>query len=305
MDYRLLLLLSRRHGRSHRLLGGLELAWLVLGFLRLSWPTAGDQMAVWHLAYDIMLGVLGTCLTYSAAASFGKSRVKNVASGALDLDTTITLSEMQEHGFYQILNLCQILFLHSLSWHPPFVWRLLGAVLTTLPWLVRSRFPVNSFSANYTEQSAPRAWSLIGVLYRLKKYQYLLYKHVLLHGLDATVALTGGTEGPALVHSPGFRLYWLFLNTAYVMEFFLQTLVKRGYMSQALMLLLNKLLMVVSTLSALSVLGHTNVLLAAVSLSLNILHRGHELTNFALVLTFGMTLLYADVFNLFMLPIPS
>jgi hypothetical protein len=171
--------------------------------------------------------------------------------------------------------------------------------------LVRSRFPVNSFSANYTEQSAPRAWSLIGVLYRLKKYQYLLYKHVLLHGLNATLVLTGGNRGPALVHTPGFRLYWLCLNTAYVMEFFLQTLVKRGYMSQALMLLLNNLLMVVSTLSALSVLGHINVLLAAVSLSLNILHRGHELTNFALVLTFGMTLLYTDVFDVFILPIPN
>ena len=33
---------------------------------------------------------------------------------------------------------------------------------------------------------------LIRVLYRLKKWQYLLYKHALLHGLNASVAVDGG-----------------------------------------------------------------------------------------------------------------
>ena len=44
-----------------------------------------------------------------------------------------------------------------------------------------------------------------------------------------------------------FRLYWLGLNAAYVMEFFLQTLVKRRYITQGRMLRMNQFLMLVST----------------------------------------------------------
>ena len=40
-------------------------------------------------------------------------RVRNVASGALDADQTVTFEEMLEHSFYQMLNLAQILYLHS------------------------------------------------------------------------------------------------------------------------------------------------------------------------------------------------
>ena len=78
---------------------------------------------------------------------------------------------------------------------------------------------------------------LTSVLYRLKKYQYLLYKHCLLHGLNITVAADAPQD---LLTDRFFRLYWLALNTAYVMEFFLQTLVRRRYMSQTLMLLMNQ-----------------------------------------------------------------
>lgn len=59
-------------------------------------------------------------------------------------------------------------------------------------------------------------------MYRLKKYQYLLYKHFLLHGLNISVAISG----EAIAATPPFRLYWLSLNAAYVLEFFLQTLVR-------------------------------------------------------------------------------
>ena len=103
----------------------------------------------------------------------------------------------------QGLNLVQVLFLHSLRVFPPLqptmvmppssipqpdlvrrvgalaaVWGALPllqlsphlslALLATSPWLFRSRFPVNPFSANYKD--LPSA-TLIGVLYRLKKYQ--------------------------------------------------------------------------------------------------------------------------------------
>ena len=59
---------------------------------------------------------------------------------------------------------------------------------------------------------------MVPLLYRLKKYQYLTYKHCLLHGLNIGVALSGD----ALARQPAFRLYWLCINAAYVMEFFLQ-----------------------------------------------------------------------------------
>ena len=105
-------------------------------------------------------------------------------------------------------------------------------------------------------------WSLEAILYRFKKYQYLFYKHVLLHGLNITIALVvlnqtathpqtqdedGYIHGAYGTHGDGdtrgdeaslrvarvltttvltsegyFSLYWLALNTAYVMEFFLQ-----------------------------------------------------------------------------------
>ena len=56
-------------------------------------------------------------------------------------------------------------------------------------------------------------------------------RHFLLHGLNVSVAMGGGGgggEGAALVGTAHFRLYWLCLNVAYVCEFFMQTLVKRG-----------------------------------------------------------------------------
>jgi hypothetical protein len=101
--------------------------------------------------------------------------------------------------------------------------------LTTSPWLLRHRFPVNHFSDNYIKEEA---FTLTSFLYWLKKGQYLLYKHCLLHGLNASVAVRAAGLLPvatiadearvAMVHTGYFRCYWLALNSAYVMEFFLQ-----------------------------------------------------------------------------------
>ena len=124
--------------------------------------------------------------------------------------------------------------------------RLALAACVVLPWRWRVLFPVNSFSANYKTEGVGGKSRLIRFLYRMKKWQYLLYKHCLLHGLNASVA---ATDSGALVHERHFRLYWLCLNTAYVCEFFMQTLVKRRYMSQNWMLALQQLLMSVSTVA--------------------------------------------------------
>ena len=109
------------------------------------------------------------------------------------------------------------------------------------------------------------------MLYRMKKYQYVFYKHFMLHGLNVGVAIdgfdglrkprTGGTPigRISLVDATPFRLYWLGLNAAYVMEFFLQTLVKRNYITQGRMLRMNQFLMLVSTTAALAVLRHCSV----------------------------------------------
>lgn len=84
-----------------------------------------------------------------------------------------------------------------------------------------------------------------------------------------------------------FRLYWLCLNTAYTCEFFLQTLVKRRYMQQRSMLVLNQLLMLASTIAAVGVLGGVSAPLALFSLSLNFARRGRDFSNAALVLAAG------------------
>ena len=42
---------------------------------------------------------------------------------------------------------------------------------------------------------AATPWALTSVLYRLKKYQYIFYKHFLLHGLNVSAAVTGGGAG--------------------------------------------------------------------------------------------------------------
>lgn len=77
-----------------------------------------------------------------------------------------------------------------------------------------------------------------------------------------------------------FRLYWLSLNAAYVLEFFLQTLVKKGHMEQWVMLTLNQLLMLITTLPVIKVLMlHVNPYVAGASLMLNLLNRGHDVMN--------------------------
>ena len=53
--------------------------------------------------YDGVLGLLGIQLTLSAARGFGSHKhTKNVASGVLDNEATVSHSEMIEHSFYQV-----------------------------------------------------------------------------------------------------------------------------------------------------------------------------------------------------------
>jgi hypothetical protein len=60
--------------------------------------------------------------------------------------------------------------------------------------------------------------------------------------------------------------------------------VKRGYMSQRWMLLLQQTLMLVSTAAALQVLQAVRVLPAALSFALNFARRGREVSNGCIVL---------------------
>lgn len=289
-----------RFGRAHRALGGAYLFWLCVG--------AADVLRLAPLRdralYDACLGALGIALTLSAWRAFGatndaSAKTRTVASGPLDETAVVTASEMLEHAFYQGLNLAQIAYLHACD--ADALARSRGAraalaLLATSPWLLRGRFPVNSFSANWRAADARGgeggrgrardAWSLTAVLYRLKKWQYVLYKHALLHGLNASVAARGAR---GLASSPAFRLYWVALNAAYTHEFFLQTLVRRGVITQARMLRLNQALMVVSTAAALQVLARAVVpAVAALSLVLNFTRRHRELTNTAAVVALAL-----------------
>ena len=272
----------RRHGRSHRLLGLAHLVLLALGLTDAVWYSESLVRDAVRLLYDLALSACGTALALSAAHAFQHKRVNNRASGALDEDATVTHAEMVEHAFYQALNGVQATHLHATQLAGSRAAKVALCLLATSPWLVRHRFPVNSFSQNYA--TAP--WSRTALMYRLKKYQYVLYKHALLHGLNVSMALAQpllAGERP-LVQSRAFRLYWVCLNAAYVLEFFLQTLVKRAYLRQSRMLGLNALLMAASTSAALPVLLQVRAHAALLSLALNFARRGRDVSTTAIVL---------------------
>lgn len=280
-----------RKGQKHALTGLCYLLWLVLGFGDAIWPSLSGSAAVRHFYYDVILGCLGTVLTLSAAYGFNHQRIQNVASGTLDEHATVTHAEMIEHSFYQLLNLAQVVFLHGTAYlfasdtsssSPTIDRKLLGLALALVPtalWLVRDRFPVHPFSANYVKIDE-RSTVLVRLLYRLKKYQYVFYKHFMLHGLNLSVAYNLDAQ---LVNQQYFRLYWLSLNAAYVLEFFLQTLVKRGYLKQQSMLTLQKIFMLETTIVAVFVLQSVNILIAVASLVLNFLWRKHDFLNTVII----------------------
>ena len=246
----------------HALIGLLYLMWLFIGFV-------STAMLIYHKSplylpltqheqfffyFDISLGVLGIILTLTAAKDFPHKNIKNFASGTLDQHATVTQGEMIEHSFYQGINLVQIIYIHLLSYATNPFDKAALCLAATAPWLFRNKFPIHSFSSNYSPMNKdPKNTLIIKVLYRIKKYQYVFYKHFLLHGLNISLALRRGIDSgdsPAVCISPVFRVYWLLLNTAYTMEFFLQTLVKKGHLQQHSMLRMQKLLMLVSSAAA-------------------------------------------------------
>ena len=294
------LFVGRRHGRNHALVGLCYLAILVCEFLDAAKMVELKSEAR-RFALDVALGVFGIALTLSAVRDFGHHGINNVASGTLDQHATVTHAEMIEHAFYQGLNLVQIVSLHAVAGWPyshldnvsatsassPNTVLRRGALLflATLPWLFRTSFPVHSFSDNYNK-SDPKSTPLVRFLYRVKKWQYVFYKACLLHGLNIAVAL----RPSGLVHSTAFRLYWALLNAAYVMEFFLQTLVKKGYMHQSNMLCLNGLLMLASSAAAVRTLlliypSAYNLAPAVLSVAANFTFRGHDTLNTMLIYT--------------------
>ena len=290
-----------RYGRRHKMAGVLHYLLLLIWIVHINidvLKASNQGFDLMEFRYDtdnkylffsnIILGISGIIVTFSAAYDFRYAhedkKIKNIASGALDDSSTITVSEMVEHLFYQCLNLFQIIYIHSISRTSSREIRLLYLFLVTLPWIFRNKyFPVNSFSANYSNSGTdPKA--IIGVLYRLKKYQYLFYKHFLLHGLNITIAINTFD----LAEQIFFQAYWFGLNAAYVMEFFMQTLVKKKYIAQQSMLQMNVFLMLCSTIAAIHVLQNVNMYTSFLSLFLNLVNRNRELVNVFLVTIFTL-----------------
>ncbi|KAK1739434.1 hypothetical protein QTG54_009977 [Skeletonema marinoi] len=291
-------LFTHPHGRIHRLTGLFHLLWLLYGalFLINDYHHTQNENNDWHrkcLVYDITLGTSGIITTLTAASSFPHKHIHNRPgeSGTLSNAAIVTQGEMVEHSFYQGVNL-----------------RFGMLVLVTLPWAIRKRFPVNSFSANWrrknvemnknnrhhdknggirvgTEKESKYLW-LINGMYRFKKWQYVFYKHMILHGLNISVASSyqsykNDTTSLPLPLTPQWRIFWLLLNTSYVMEFFLQSLVKRQVLSQKFMMVLNALLMISASIASMesNVLGQVKVEAALISLFLNFYNRGHDVLN--------------------------
>lgn len=298
-----------RYARRHRAAGAAYLALLLVGALDLVSTVVQDPVPPWlplpaplslssRFAYDVALGVGGTILTLTAAQDFkgahDERRVRNIASGALDEDQTVTREEMLEHAFYQLLNLAQALFLHaSVRFRAPSssraaaATRAMALAAVTAPWLLRDAFPVNRFSHNYTRPGRdPRG--VTSRMYRAKKWQYVALKHALQHGLNVSVAVcarSSSRSATGLMRSPRFRTHWLAMNAAFVLEFFTQTLVKRGYLSQRKHLAANLWLMCAASAAAAAGLRDASARphLAVASAALNFARPGREMANVALV----------------------
>lgn len=272
------------HGRSHRWMGGCHFLWIILGALiPYDYDSIARSRKYTFLLYDVVLGVLGTITTLTAARDFPHKYVKNAdgQSGSLSKSAIVTQGEMKEHAFYQVLNIVQALYLHGFChFTPPIPYRLFALLLVTSPWWFRRFFPVHSFSDNWKRTPKSQRTDTEVFLYMIKKTQYLFYKHFVLHGLNISFAL----HPSELPLTKSWRIFWLHLNTSYVMEFFLQSLVKRRILSQQHMLWYQRLLIFSATLSSITPLtGTVRVGICFISLALNFCHRHHDVFNTMLI----------------------
>lgn len=276
----------RTHGWTHRLAGAAHLLWLFWG----AWTVSTTASRSTIFFYDFMLGILGITATLTAARDFPHKLVSNHSgqSGTLNQKAIVTQDEMIEHSFYQFLNWLQAMYLHSLqsfaynSGSNGKLIRLCFLWLVTLPWLFRNRLPVHSFSHNWKvylkqnknkEKSATDAHEVF--LYQIKKWQYVFYKHVILHGVNIS-SIMSSQPVPTIPYSCSWQVFWILLNASYVMEFFLQSMVKARVLEQSTMLLLQRFLMLISSLSALVVFQHVKPAVCLCSLLLNFGHRHHD-----------------------------
>jgi hypothetical protein len=284
------------HGWSHRLAGAMHLCWLGVGawtiVARPREPQASThddndyayQYQYTIFGYDLILGLLGILATLTAARDFPHKCIttnKTGQWGTLHRKAMVTQAEMMEHAFYQGLNLWQTMYLHALSFVDGnlLYCRLILLWLVAAPWLVRHKVPVHSFSHNWNTFSHQKkqqqrtdtpkeAKDAEVLLYRIKKGQYLFHKHVILHGVNLSLAVSTTTTTAAMMipYSTPWRVFWILLNTSYVVEFFLQTLVKRNVLRQSTMLRLQQGLMVAASLAALVVLQQVYVWICGLSL---------------------------------------
>jgi len=248
------------------------------------------------LLYDSILGISGTLTTWTATRDFPHKYVRNERgeSGTLSKRAIVTYSEMKEHLFYQLLNLVQAWYLHMIVFFlrrdddddeggggGVMTKKVLLLWFVTSPWhFRRCYFPVNSFSANWSHGVEREE----NVMYRVKKWQYVFYKHVVLHGLNISLIHPSLSSKRHLVMLPSWRVFWVCLNSAYVLEFFLQSLVKKGVMTQRYMICLQCFLMVVSSLAAANaVFEVVRPFVVLLSLFLNFTNRKWDVFNTLLV----------------------
>lgn len=313
------------HGIRHRCMGLFHFIWLILGALHVLWYSSDNQSATSDtiiysnkyamecLGYDVLLGVSGILTTLTAAADFPHKYVskRNAPgqSGTLSPHAMVTHAEMIEHSFYQFINLVQALYLHctsQLALSLPF--RLLAVWIATSPWYARSLFPVHSFSQNWKHHGDERqTHGSFEWMYKIKKVQYIFYKHVILHGIHIAQATyrsnprgigdSDSYSSSTIVLHHSWRLFWILLNTSYVMEFFLNSLVRRHFLSQSSMLLLNRWLMFWASAMAVQVLlrCRVSILVCVGSAALNFVRRHCDVQNTMVMTVISMILYHYNV----------
>lgn len=291
----------KKVARTHRLLGFSYFSLLFLGFLDAAFNASSDVVVVVvvRFLYDFFLGLMGAWLAWSAQEFPRPARQQHTASGVLDPHATVLPSEMREHAFFQLLNASHSLLLHILSWLPTdttgsifflrifFLW-----VFGFGPWIWRDRFPTHSFSANYSGMSIdPKSTPWTRFLYRVKKWQFVALKHYLQNALLLVVTffLTSSPSSSSRPpHSLSFRLHFMFVSTSFVMEFFMQSLVRASMLSQTSMLALHVLLMTGASLAAANALFFFAIPLmmwGTLSMCINFANRKHDPFNGALLIS--------------------
>jgi len=250
--------------------------------LNLSILFCGNDLPVPVLtAFDLMLAFLGVLVRALSSHKTGNLPFFHACS-----------RKGSVRGFLSLLNLVQAIHLHACASLERTSFRMLSALLTTLPWWMDRQggwYIVMSGASSFGEAvnepilKIHPARSVLSLL-----VSHVVHLHGLFFGLNLTVALSHFREDPGvrrIVDLPHFRAYWLWLHAATGCDVVFQALVDRRWLSASLLPWLTALCSAPALFFALPVLvDHVSEVSAAMSFLLWYLREHRALSSTLLCL---------------------